>query len=465
MLTDAELVDRVTAGFDGAFEELYRRHVQGAWRLGQAITGNSHDAADAVSEAFARVLVAIRDGRLENGDAFRAYLLTATRNAGLDSLRRGTRSSATDDESLADLASSAPTPDEVADDLAEAALLGEAFRNLPERWRSVLWLTEVEGLATKDVAEQLGLSANGTAQLAVRARAGLRERFLQAHLRRQSAPGCRFCVDRLGAYVGGSLSPRDLAKVDQHLAACEECRARKDELDDLGAGLRRVALPLPITLGAIAAERATAALRASGTAPGTVRRLVKLATEPTPMTERVLGGAAAGIFAIGVLAAGVLGRGGDDADVDGGPTASRPPAAVSLVNDQLERVRPTSTTSITGRSGSAVTPAPTTGQPAGTGAASSTPAARRSPATKSTPSSPTGEPGGTGSGGPDVGAVADPLKPVIDLVDSLLAPVAPVVEPVVEQLPVVGGTESAPVVDAPAATEPVTGTVGSVLGK
>ena len=64
MLTDAVLVERVIAGFDDAFDELYRRHATSAWRLAQAVTNNSHDAADAVSEAFARVLQAVRSGEL-----------------------------------------------------------------------------------------------------------------------------------------------------------------------------------------------------------------------------------------------------------------------------------------------------------------------------------------------------------------------------------------------------------------
>src|SRR5215212_6045458 len=88
MLTDAVLVDRVVAGFEGDFEELYRRHASAAWRVAQAVTGNAHDAADAVAEAFARVFQAVKAGRLTDPAAFRGYLMAATRNASLDTLRR-----------------------------------------------------------------------------------------------------------------------------------------------------------------------------------------------------------------------------------------------------------------------------------------------------------------------------------------------------------------------------------------
>src|SRR5947209_8458632 len=230
MLTDAVLVDRVIAGFDDAFDELYRRHANAAWRLANSVTGNTHDAADAVSEAFARVLQAVRAGRLADGASFKSYLLTATRNAALDGLRKSGRTRPADNESL-DAPSTATGPMEKVTGHEDAVLVAEAFRGLPERWRSVLWLTEVEGVATKDAATQLGLTPNGTAQLAVRARAGLRERYLQAQVRNHARPECKFTVEHLGAYVGGSIAPRDLAKVDQHLADCEDCRARKEELE------------------------------------------------------------------------------------------------------------------------------------------------------------------------------------------------------------------------------------------
>jgi RNA polymerase sigma factor (sigma-70 family) len=303
MLSDAVLVERVVAGFDEAFDELYRRHAPAAWRLGQAVAGNGHDAADAVAEAFARVLQAVRAGRLADGSAFRPYLLAATRNAALDGLRR--RSRTHPDDELDAVAATAPTPADAASHTADAALVAEAFRNLPERWRSVLWLTEVEGVPTKDAADQLGLSPNGTAQLAVRARAGLRERYLQAHLKGDVRPACRFTVEHLGAYVGGAISPRDLAKVDQHLAGCATCTARREELEDLGTPLRHLALPIPLALGAISAERVHAVLTASSSSLPTgslAARAIQLAKEPTPFMRKAAGASAAGVLALGLLA-------------------------------------------------------------------------------------------------------------------------------------------------------------------
>jgi RNA polymerase sigma factor (sigma-70 family) len=312
MLTDAVLVDRVIAGFDDAFDELYRRHANSAWRLAQAVTNNSHDAADAVSEAFARVLQAVRAGRLEDGGAFRSYLLTATRNAALDTIRRRSTTKPTENDEL-EAVDGRATPAEKITGHEDALLVAEAFRNLPERWRSVLWLTEVEGVATKDAADQLGLTPNGTAQLAVRARAGLRERYLQAHVRNHARPACKFTVEHLGAYVAGAISPRDLAKVDQHLAGCADCRARKEELEDLGTTLRRIALPIPLVLGALSASKVKAVLAASSHAGGgAMAKVIQLAKEPTPMMRRIVGASAAGVLTLGILSATLVHPNDDD---------------------------------------------------------------------------------------------------------------------------------------------------------
>jgi RNA polymerase sigma factor (sigma-70 family) len=265
-LPDDQLTSRAIEGDQEAFEELYRRHAEAAWRVGYVVTGSAHDASDAVSEAFSRVFLALPAGRFPTGAPFRPYLLRAVRNAAIDGRRRVGRLELTSAE-LADSSAAgsmlAGDPAGVVVGALDSSLVATAFRKLPERWRSVLWLTEVEGLPPREVAELLGLSANGTAQLAVRARARLRAQFLQAHLRSKVERGCQFTVDHLGAYVGGALSARDTAKVDQHLAGCDVCRARQRELEDVGSTLRRIALPLPIGLGALAAARWKASLLAA----------------------------------------------------------------------------------------------------------------------------------------------------------------------------------------------------------
>ena len=295
--TDAELVERVTGGEVGAFEQLYRRHCDAAWRVAQAVTGNNHDAADAVAEAFARVLQALPAGRLAEGVPFRPYVLAATRNAAIDTLRRSGRTQPTDQLDHLDDAGAVATPSERVEGHDDAEVAARAFRDLPERWRTILWLTEVEGMPAREAGPLLGLSANGAAQLAVRARAGLRERYLQAHVRNHARPACLFTVDHLGAYVGGGLAPRDIAKVDQHLAGCEECCDRLADVQDLGRSLRRVIVPNPLGVGVLALQKWK--LAAVGHGVLSVARAAAIGGRGAIHVQRALAGVAACVLGLG----------------------------------------------------------------------------------------------------------------------------------------------------------------------
>ncbi|MGH9040247.1 MAG: sigma factor-like helix-turn-helix DNA-binding protein, partial [Acidimicrobiia bacterium] len=133
----------------------------------------------------------------------------------------------------------------------ERYLVGEALQALPSRWRTVLWLTEVEGLSPAEVSRRIGIKPNAVAALAYRARKGLREAYLQAHLRSEASEECRATVSRLGNYVRGELPDRDRLALQTHLDACAKCRCRRDELTDVNATLRNAFLPVPLLLAGL----------------------------------------------------------------------------------------------------------------------------------------------------------------------------------------------------------------------
>lgn len=298
---DQILAQRAARGDREAFEVLYQRHAAAARRAALAVNNDPHDAADAVSEAFARLLNALCSGRLDPTAPFRPYLLATTRNAAVDAMRRVGRVEPKEDAGN-DQTSTLTSPPESLLNGADQDFVARAFRSLPERWRSVLWLTEVEEIPPRDVAGLLGLSPNGVAQLAVRARAGLRQRFLQAHLGNGPVlEGCRRTVSMLGAYVAGGLAPRDLATVDQHLAACLSCQQREEELRDLGPTLRRALLP---GVGGATALRHLFG-RLVHTVTDTARRLTNASVSASRAVVP-LSAASAGLLAVGLTGASVV---------------------------------------------------------------------------------------------------------------------------------------------------------------
>lgn len=229
---DRTLLVQASSGDDLAFEELYRRHADAAWRAANAIVSNADDAADAVAEAFTRLLRMVREGEPQI-DHLRAYLLTVTRHAAID--RRRSREDAWDFNGDTfseppELVNSSESPSDAVIDLTDETYVLRAFRELPDRWRQVLWLTEVQGLRPVDAADQLGMSANAVAQLAFRARAGLRERYMQAHVSEADAGPCAGVREHFGALALGKLSASERERIDAHLEDCGECRERVDDL-------------------------------------------------------------------------------------------------------------------------------------------------------------------------------------------------------------------------------------------
>ncbi len=182
--SDAELITRVRVGDTAAFGELYRRHVGAATALARQVARSPAEGDDLVSESFARVLDGMKSGGGPDA-AFRAYLFTTLRHTAYDRTRKDSRLKFTDDMEAHETAVDGPDP-VIA--MAENGMVGKAFASLPERWQAVLWHTQVEGMSPAEVGVLLGMSANAVTSLAFRAREGLREAYLQAHLA-ETAPG------------------------------------------------------------------------------------------------------------------------------------------------------------------------------------------------------------------------------------------------------------------------------------
>jgi RNA polymerase sigma factor (sigma-70 family) len=245
--SDCELLDRVRAGDSAAYGVLYERHEPSAKSLARYLTKSGHDADDVVADAFARVLRAIKGGAGPT-EAFRPYLLTAVRRTvwrKSEDARHHRLAADEDEEEMFDLRLQVEP-----EDRTEESIILRAFAELPERWQLVLWHTEIEGQPPAAVAPLLGLSPNATAALAVRAREGLRQAYLQAHLQNRPAEGCRFTVEHLGAYIRDGLGRRDTAKVEEHLGDCESCDGLRDDLGSLNKVLRSVVGPAVLGTGA-----------------------------------------------------------------------------------------------------------------------------------------------------------------------------------------------------------------------
>src|SRR5262245_7342686 len=201
-MSDGELTEAVRRGDVTAYGVLYQRHIGAARRAAGSLTSTQAEREDLIAEAFARLLRVLRAGA-GPGDEFRPYLITTMRNVLISWRRRDSPVSV-----MADVPEVRPTtgPEVVVGGRLHAALAAEAFASLPERWRLVLWRTEIEGEAPAKVARSLGMTPNGVAALAYRAREGLRQAYLDQHVPAEARDGCRGMVAELAGWVRGRFT-------------------------------------------------------------------------------------------------------------------------------------------------------------------------------------------------------------------------------------------------------------------
>ena len=226
--SDADLLDAIRNGDPEPYGVLQERHAPAALALARWLLPDPVEAEAAVTRTFATVLQLIRRGRGPES-AFRPYLLTALRLTiageadGADPARPYV------DPALAGI---------------ERSLMARTFFAMPERWRLVLWHTEVEGAAPEDVAPLLGLQPEGVTALAGRARDGLRRAYLQAHMPEARVAACRRALGAMGGHLRGTLPPKECRWVTEHLRRCAACKIVRTELSDVDRALHVVIGPL-----------------------------------------------------------------------------------------------------------------------------------------------------------------------------------------------------------------------------
>ncbi|MFF3030049.1 sigma-70 family RNA polymerase sigma factor [Streptomyces rubiginosohelvolus] len=303
-LSDARLIEDMRAGDDQAYEELFRRHSGAVLRYARSCCRDAHTADDLTAEVFARTLQAVRGGKGPT-EAVRAYLMTAVRHVAAAWTKGAKREHLVDD--FAVFATQATRSSELSDDdtlelgadvlamhEAEQTMAMQAFRSLPERWQAVLWHTTVEEESPSEIAPLFGLTANATAVLASRAREGLKQAYLQAHVSQALTTGgdCAQYADRLGAHARGGLRTRAERGLRKHLDECAQCRVAAGELDHVNAGIPAL-LPVAVIGWFAAGYSLKAAGIVAGGAAGAAGAGAAAAATGSGSTGGAAGGAAA----------------------------------------------------------------------------------------------------------------------------------------------------------------------------
>jgi RNA polymerase sigma-70 factor (ECF subfamily) len=138
------------------FEDAILPHLDAAYTLARYLTRDVHDAEDAVQDAFLRAIRYF--GGFRGGDG-RAWLLAIVRNVcyGLRRRHRKDRLTTEFDEELHSEANEAEDPGAEVLRTTTRESLEEAVDQLPDEFREVIVLRELQGLSYKEIGDVVGV--------------------------------------------------------------------------------------------------------------------------------------------------------------------------------------------------------------------------------------------------------------------------------------------------------------------
>ncbi|WP_419659003.1 RNA polymerase, sigma-24 subunit, ECF subfamily [Desulfosarcina variabilis str. Montpellier] len=181
---DTELIQAINNGRQDLFYELVNRYQKSLYNFGLRMCDNPSDAEDLVQDTFLNVFRYLKGFRFET--KFKNWLYRVATSACLKKKRRSKFAPDKElsldtflpgDESAVSMDTprwaSQPLDQLLGDELGD--VIRDALMDLPEKYRLVIVLRDVEGFSTQETAEILGLTPTNIKVRLHRARLFLRE--------------------------------------------------------------------------------------------------------------------------------------------------------------------------------------------------------------------------------------------------------------------------------------------------
>lgn len=183
-MDEKHLVSAARRGELAAFNQLVLRYQSVAYNVAFRIMGDAEAAADATQDAFLKAYRGLDGFR---GESFKAWLLRIVTNTCYDQLRARQRRPSSGLEDIVEdvehtwrLAEAGESPDEYAERVELNRVLQWALAQLPPDQRTVVVLSDIEGLSYEEIAAVMNIRLGTVKSRLSRARARLRD-LLQQH--------------------------------------------------------------------------------------------------------------------------------------------------------------------------------------------------------------------------------------------------------------------------------------------
>jgi RNA polymerase sigma-70 factor, ECF subfamily len=180
-VSDEEIVARVLAGDTLLFEIIMRRYNQLLYRITRSILRNDAEAEDVMQDAYVRAYEHL--GQFAGRSEFRTWLTRIAIHEALARVRRGKRfespgADATGGDAMDMFASPERTPERQVADAELRNLLERSVLALPDPYRCVYVLRDVEQMSIEEVSRILDLTESTVKVRLHRARRALRKMIM-----------------------------------------------------------------------------------------------------------------------------------------------------------------------------------------------------------------------------------------------------------------------------------------------
>ena len=232
--SDLDLIRDYLAGDVAAFDTLFRRYHKAIYGLTFRLLRDRQLAEDLTQETFFQILRTIH--RINDSFNFSAWIHRIATNLCYDELRRRKKfpeAQEIDDEENEDSVLQVPDADarkspEVALEISELRdAVWSVARRLPEKYRLVLTLRELQGLSYANIARRMKVSESAVETLLHRARRRFKEEYLfmegKAQTEESRCPTIAYLLDN---FPPGTLRREQRKMVAQHLDSCPACTER-----------------------------------------------------------------------------------------------------------------------------------------------------------------------------------------------------------------------------------------------
>jgi RNA polymerase sigma-70 factor (ECF subfamily) len=166
------------------FEQIILPHLDAAYNLARWLMRDENEAGDAVQDACLRALRFI--GGFRGGDG-RSWLLAIVRNTCYSRLKRsaGRDNETQFDDEIHSPGNETANPEVLLNRGRDTEMLRQALEELPEEFREVIVMRELEGMGYKEIAEVAGVPIGTVMSRLARARQRL-QRLLTVALPKES---------------------------------------------------------------------------------------------------------------------------------------------------------------------------------------------------------------------------------------------------------------------------------------